>query len=394
MVQIALDYLNTIGLVIFLSEITVSFILLYSLWGRWHEIKIPVIAILMGLYILFIGFVSFETIIYIFNFNQITDFYLEEGNWIASLFPFYGGISSGIFLLFIEFFRKDRVSPIHSSIYGIFIGSFIFNLIFKFLFPEFSITSETIIIEGAFDISDIIRFILIVLFTTNFPTAYFIAYVILVSTLSFQAITREIIDKRKKNQIQLLQLSMMFFYVIPLILAVTARFIELSPDIIVFLRHLAPHMSVLIGSFLIYIAYVKAPLGLLQYHKLEKLMVINKSGLLLYSYDFNQTPENRPDRDVLFSGGVLAVLNLFNEMMENTNMEMIEFQEQIILLSNNENFITFLIADHESRFLWSAVKAFSKFFNLKYGTDAQELTVVPRHVFEDAVSIVKLAFGY
>ncbi|MHA2173773.1 MAG: hypothetical protein ACXABI_03025 [Candidatus Hodarchaeales archaeon] len=390
----AVEYLNLFGLVILLMEITVSIILLYSLWNRWHEIKIPVIAILFGLYVLFIGFVGFETISYTLNFNRITDFYLEEGNWIASLFPFYGGISSGIFLLFIEFFRKDRVSPIHSSIYGVFIGAIVFNLIFKFLFPEFSITSETTIIEGVFDVSDVVRFIFIILFTTNFPTAYFIVYVIVVSFRSLQATIQEIQDKRRKIQIRMLQLSMVFFYVIPLILAVIARFVEMSPGTIVFLRHFAPHMSVLIGSFLIYIAYVKAPLGLLQFHKLEKLMVINKSGLLLYSYDFNQIQEDKPDRDVLYSGGVLAVLNLFTEMMETTNMEMIEFQEQIILLSNNENFITFLIADHESRFLWSAVKGFSKFFNLKYGTDAQELTVVPRHVFEDASSLVKLAFGH
>ncbi|MHA2239501.1 MAG: hypothetical protein ACXAB2_14225 [Candidatus Hodarchaeales archaeon] len=141
----AVEYLNLFGLVILLMEITVSIILLYSLWNRWHEIKIPVIAILFGLYVLFIGFVGFETISYTLNFNRITDFYLEEGNWIASLFPFYGGISSGIFLLFIEFFRKDRVSPIHSSIYGVFIGAIVFNLIFKFLFPEFSITSETML---------------------------------------------------------------------------------------------------------------------------------------------------------------------------------------------------------------------------------------------------------
>lgn len=390
----ALDYLNLIGLAIFLVEITVSIILLFSLWKRWYEIKIPVIAILVGLYILFIGFVSFETFSYILNFNQIIDFYLEEGNWIASLFPLYGGISSGIFLLFIEFFRKDRVSPIHSGVYGIFLGAIIFNLFFKFLFPEFTITSETAIIEGAFDISDVIRLIIIALFSTNFPTAYFIGYVILISMISLQATLHGIHNPQQRTQIRLLQLSMLFFYVIPLVFAVVARFIEFTPEITVFLRHLAPHMSVLIGHFFIYFAYVKAPLGLLQFHKLEKLMVINKSGLLLYSYDFNQLLTNKPDRDVLFSGGVLAVLNLFNEMMETTNMEMIEFQEQIILLSNNENFITFLIADHESRFLWSAVKAFSKFFNLKYGTDAEELTVVPRHVFEDAASLVKLAFGY
>lgn len=390
----ALDYLNSIGLVIFLMEITVAIILLFSLWKRWHEIKIPVIAILIGLYILFIGFVGLETIFYILNFNRIIDFYLEEGNWIASLFPFYGGISSGIFLLFIEFFRKDRVSPIHSGVYGVFLGAFIFNLFFKFLFPEFSITSETAIIVGGFDISDVIRFVIIVLFTTNFPVAYFVGYVIVISMISLQTTIHGITNPKQRTQIRMLQLSMIFFYVIPLIFAVIARFIGLAPETIVFLRHFAPHMSVLIGSFFIYVAYVKAPLGLLQFHKLGKLMVINKSGLLLYAYDFNQIQNKKPDRDVLFSGGVLAVLNLFTEMMETTNMEMIEFQEQIILLSNNDNFITFLIADHESRFLWSAVNAFCKYFNLKYGTDAEELTVVPRHVFEDAASLVKLAFGY
>ncbi|MHA2346652.1 MAG: hypothetical protein ACXACP_08050, partial [Candidatus Hodarchaeales archaeon] len=72
----AVEYLNLFGLVILLMEITVSIILLYSLWNRWHEIKIPVIAILFGLYVLFIGFVGFETISYTLNFNRITDFYL------------------------------------------------------------------------------------------------------------------------------------------------------------------------------------------------------------------------------------------------------------------------------------------------------------------------------
>ena len=122
-------------------------------------------------------------------------------------------------------------------------------------------------------------------------------------------------------------------------------------------------------------------------------MVINKSGLLLYSYEFVPEENLGSDRDLLFSGGVLAVLNLFTEMIETTDVKMIQFQEDIIMLSNNDNFVTFIIADHTSRFLWSALAAFSRFFNLKYGSEAEELTVVPKHVFEGAYDLVKMAFG-
>jgi hypothetical protein len=80
-------------------------------------------------------------------------------------------------------------------------------------------------------------------------------------------------------------------------------------------------------------------------------------------------------------------------MIETTEVEMIQFQEQIIMLSNNDNFITFLITDHTSRFLWTALASFSQMFYLKYGSDAKEMTVVPKHVFEDTFEIIKIAFG-
>jgi hypothetical protein len=237
-----------------------------------------------------------------------------------------------------------------------------------------------------------------VLFTTNFPAAYFISYTIIVTLFSLQKIKGQVTEIKQRTQLIFLQATIIFFYGVPILFTLIIRFTEdsLDPALLVFLRHLAPHISVIIGSFFIYIAYVKAPLGLLQFHKLEKLLVINDSGLLLYSYDFLPkiiSDDDHRDRDVLFSGGVLAVLNLFNEMIETTEMHLIQFQEQIIMLSNNKNFVTFLIADHTSRFLWNALNAFSQIFNLRFGSDAKELTVVPKHVFEDAFEIVKLTFG-
>ncbi|MHA1978446.1 MAG: hypothetical protein ACW98F_04835 [Candidatus Hodarchaeales archaeon] len=390
----AIEILGLVGFFIFSLEIGVSFFLIYSLWVRWRETRIPVIGILIGLYVVFIAFVGFEFLFYILNIDNPVQFYREEGNIVNYLFPLYGGLSSGVFLLFVEFFRKDRVSPVHASIYGVFLGAFLLNMIYPVLFPDI-MSKELIFPEKIEAIYDVILTLMIALYTTNFPAAYFVGYVIITTIWSLQKIKRQITFKKQKVQAIMLQLSIIFFFAVPLIIVVSARFLEqmINPDLHIFLQHLAPHISVIVGSWLIYKAYVSAPLGLLQFHRLKKLMVINKSGLLLYSYEFLPGGNSGSDRDLLFSGGVLAVLNLFTEMIETTDVKMIQFQKEIIMLSNSENFLTFIIADHTSRFLWSALDAFTRIFNLKYGSEAEELTVVPKHVFEGTFDLVKLAFG-
>jgi hypothetical protein len=390
----AFGALSLIGILIFSLEISVSIFLIISLRNRWRETRIPVIGILIALYLAFIAFVGLEFYFYILNIEELVQFYQNEDNIINYLFPLYGGLSSGVFLLFIEFFRKDQVSPIHAASYGVFLGAFLLNMIYPILFPDI-MTTELIFNQNITDLYTVLLTVFILLYTTNFPAAYFVGYVIIVTIYSLQKIKSQITLEKQRTQALMLQLSIIFFFAIPLVVVVVARFMEktANPEFHVFLQHLAPHISVIVGSFLIYRAYVSAPLGLLQFHRLRKIMVINKSGLLLYSYDFVPKQNTGNDRDLLFSGGVLAVLNLFTEMIETTDVRMIQFQEEIIMLSNNENFLTFIIADHASRFLWSAIDAFSRFFNLKYGSEAEELTVVPKHVFDGAFEIVRLAFG-
>ena len=390
----ALETLGLAGFFIFSLEIGVSLFLIVSLGARWRETRIPVIGILIGLYVVFIAFVGFEFFFYILNITDPVQFYSEEGNFVTYLFPLYGGLSSGVFLLFIEFFRKDRVSPIHASIYGVFLGAFLLNMIYPVLFPDIMANGLSFL-ENIEDLYDVILTLMILLYTTNFPAAYFVGYVIITTLLSLQKIKRQITLQKQKVQAIMLQLSIIFFFAVPLIVVVSARFLEkmINTEFVFFLQHLAPHISVIVGSWLIYRAYVSAPLGLLQFHRLRKIMVINKSGLMLYSYDFKPGENSGSDRDLLFSGGVLAVINLFTEMIETTDIKMIQFQKEIIMLSNNDNFITFIIADHASRFLWSALEAFSRFFNLKYGSEAEELTVVPKYVFEGTFDLVRLAFG-
>ena len=85
-----------------------------------------------------------------------------------------------------------------------------------------------------------------------------------------------------------MQWTIILYYLNTLVLVVGAYQLEdlLDPIIVVFLKHIAPHISIIFGGILIFQAYVKAPVGFLQFQNIEKLLVINRSGLLIFSYDF------------------------------------------------------------------------------------------------------------
>ena len=164
-------------------------------------------------------------------------------------------------------------------------------MIFYLLFPEISVSSGSISIQSSGDLSKLFLSVVQALYSTNFPAAYFVGYVIIDTVLSLQKSKRLIYKRIEKRLILMLQLAIVFFFFFPLIFVVAAEVFwnRLGLESLFFLKHLAPHISVFIGSMLIYRSYVKAPLGLLQFHRLQKLIVINKAGLLLYSHDFLQS---------------------------------------------------------------------------------------------------------
>ncbi len=355
------------------------------LYRRWQVTRIKVVAILSSFYLLFLIYVAIEFFFYILNFNDPVNFYLQEGNVIVFLFPFFGGMSAGFFLLFIDYFENESINPIHGFFYGIFFGAFILNIMFQLFYPAL----------GSLEVSPLILSLQNFLFSTNFPASYFIIYVVVVTLRSLRRIKASIDDTAQKKQISLMQLAIVFYYFLTMIVVAGGYQLAelLDPVTVVFLRHIAPHISVIIGGIMIFQAYVKAPIGFLQFQKLEKIMVINRSGLLLFSFDFRSSKEEANSQDALFSGGVFALITLFSDMIKTKNIKMINFQDKRIMLSHNENFVTFLIVDRITSFLWGALDSFSNMFNLKYGLDDHEYSVVPKSVFKDAETLLRIAFG-
>lgn len=388
----ASQIISYIGFGVFLLELLLNTLLFSTLIKRWKETKITVVALLSGAYFLFIIFIAIEFFFYLLNFGDPVGFYLQEGNILVFLFPFFGGISAGFFMLFIDYFENERINPVHGFIYGAFFGAFILNMMYQLILPEFSAITD---FSTSLEANTIILFFLNFLFSTNFPASYFVLYVIAVTLKSLRSIKINIDDKAQKKQVSLMQSAIIFYYLTTLIVVAGAYQLAdlMDPTTLVFLRHICPHISIIFGGLMIYQAYAKAPVGFLQFQKMEKLMVINRSGLLLFSYDFDPSEENERSRDVLFSGGVVALLNLFTEMIQTKNINVIQFQDKKIMLSHTENFVVFLVVDRITRFLWSALNSFGNMFNLKYSLDDQEYSVVSKDVFDDAEILLKLAFG-
>jgi hypothetical protein len=376
------------GVTVFLLELVVSGFIFYKLSLRWRETRVTVVSLLAGVYLLFISFVLIEFVYFLFNFNDPVAFYLEERNVFVWLFPFFGGISGGFFMMFIDYFENERINPIHGFVYGIFLGAFILNVMYQVVAPD-------LFPLNPIEVNTIYFVIINFLFSTNFPASYFVAFVIIVTLRALRRIKRSTEDENQRRQVTLMQWSIILYYLVTLVVIVTAYQLEelLDPNLVVVLKHLAPHINVILGGIMIYQAYVKAPVGFLQFHNIEKLLAINKSGLLLFSYDFTTTDNTSNEKDLLLSGGIHAILNLFTEMINAEQIRMIQFLDKKIMLSQNDNFIFFLLVDRISSFLWSALDSFGTMFNLKYGLEDQEYAVVSKNVFDDAEILLKIAFG-
>ena len=397
--KMTINLISVIGITIFFIEIVVIMILVISSGKRWKENRITSIGLLTSLHIIFLVILIIEMIFLLLNVENPAQFYLQDGNLIVSLFPYFGGISAGFYLIFIDYFLNERISPIHSLAYGFFLGALVLNVLFKVMFPEIILfVSQTSFIEIQ-SLYTIILFFLRILISTNFPATYFVIYVVIATYWKLSEVKKTTYDRRKK-QITFLQLTLLSYYLYPTVIVVTGYMFRniLSPDVTVLLRHIIPHIGVIVGCLMIFSSYIRSPKGFLQFHHIEKLMVVNHAGLPLFSYDFDHIKKKTGIQDELLTSGVFALLSFFSEMIETKRINKIQFQDKIIAIAYQDSFLAILIADDISNFLWNALHSFSRMFTLKYGVNGvnelQDISIVTKSVFDDAEKLIKLAFGF
>ncbi len=370
--------LSHVGLVAFLVDIVVTGALLATLWKRYQKSKMFVVLILFAYYVVDFIAIFIELPFFLANFDDWAAFYLDPNNLSLQFFALLGMVSAGMFLLFIDYFEEDRISVSHASVLAGFLAAYVMVTAFK-----------SIAIQSAVDF--------IIARNVNFfelLPAFFLTYVVIVTMRALFRIKRESHDAAQQKQVMLMQVAIVFYYVITVFFIVSAkRMFFLSPDWKVFLIHVAPRMSVIIGDVILLMVYARSRLAFLQFQRMEKLLVIADSGLPLFSHDFVKTTKTSNGKAMLLSGGLTAVTSLLSEAVGAAGIRMIQFQDKQIMISHHDLFAVFLIVDRPSTFLWNAIQHFGNAFNREYSLNDQSLATVDTKTFATAGKLVKTSFG-
>ncbi len=366
-------------LVSFVLYVGITTVLIFTLGMRYRDSRVQIIKFLLVFYAALLLSAVLEFFLILLNFEKIMEFYLGFGALPAQVFGFLGVFSAGIFLLFIDYFEKESFSVHNVLVYGMALGISGLMLIITVI-PDLASELARQNIFGMID-------------------ALFLIYVSGMTIRSLNVIKKGAFHPQQRKEAFSLQLVIIFYYVITTIFISASYQLAdfLSAENIVIFRHVIPKWSVMIGSVILVLNYARARAIFLQFHRLEKLLVINKAGLLLFSHDFYSLPEQSgEDENILLSGGITAITSIFAETVGATGIKEIRFQDKLIMVSHHDGFGVFLVVERSSTFLWRAIETFGKAFQQAYRLNEEKSLhlIEDATVFEDAVKIVKNTFGY
>lgn len=119
-------------------------------------------------------------------------------------------------------------------------------------------------------------------------------------------------------------------------------------------------LSILALGYFIYL-YSTSGTFILPAQSLQKFIIIGKEGLPLHSYNFQLEEEENvsfDSQDVLFSGALKAISNLFSEFTGKMDQALKEVTfESVVVMANqiaNQRFLAVLLVDQSTRFFQEA----------------------------------------
>ncbi|MFX0093661.1 MAG: hypothetical protein ACFFBD_18055 [Candidatus Hodarchaeota archaeon] len=359
-----------------LAAVFISVLLMYTLVLRWRQTRIK--AILLLLPAIFMSFLLdivnlWEAIVYLDSLIPLSILTFSRESTILSLL---GLNSAGCFLLFIDYFERDHISAIRLSLFVGMSAAYITGLLI-------SLTSQV----SGINLGMILVFLLV---------PVFLAIVAVIGIKAFQNMKRFAFDNEHKNQLLFMQLVFFSYFFL------TSFFIFLSGSIIArenlpgeikqLIWFFPQELSLLAASVLLWHVYARSSrIAFLQPQRIYKLLILNRSGLPLYIYEFIRT-ETSVEQDYLVSGGITATKSLLKDAIGATSeIHSISFEDKEVMLTNREKFVVVLFVERKSNYLKIASEMFSVKFEEKYGDNISDH--VNKALFEGTDHLIERAFG-
>lgn len=334
----------------------------------------------------------------IYLFQIIENFWRSDLIYILvednSLIALLGIILAGTLLLFVDHFQNDTIS-LPKAIFFTLVLTSAAIITFFFLITDSTQLTQTVQLFPSMHLA-IDGFLS---FIYDYIPILFFLYVIYTTLTNIQTIKQYAFDEAQKKQLSLMQASIVtYLLLVPLTEIILTTFNLKNNSITIFIfGNILPDIFLLLGTILLWYAYVyTSRTAFLQAQRINQLIVIAKTGLPLYTYDFKQLDDSTPD-SALVSGGLTAIESLLKEVVGTTSkINAIKFQKKAIMISIRQGFGVFLIADRTSKFLQQALERFADAFIKHYDLEnPQKLEDFSGEisVFESADTIVERIFG-
>ncbi len=295
----------------------------------------------------------------------------------------YLGISAvygGSFLLFIDYFERERISANRLALiigYLVLVYSWEVSWLYNYLYYFFAGEPQpTGYNAGYFNLLSLIIL------------SFFILIAVLCSRV-LQHMKQFALDTAHRKQLSYMQWAILSIFLFAPLLSLSQMFfgyIGVNVDL-----EYPGFVCIFVGIGLLWLAYARTTrVALLQPQQIDKILVLNEGGVLLYSYEFSHTPQTI--NDMLISGGLTAVRGIMREAMgTGTELRSITFEDKEIMFITLGRFGFVLFAGRKSRFLQAALENFGKAFSNKY--EAQIERIVNLDAFNESKGLIEKAFG-
>jgi hypothetical protein len=183
-------------------------------------------------------------------------------------------------------------------------------------------------------------------------------------------------------------------YIVILCLNVTIynSYIITTSDI---LMHVNLILNLINALFFFYVILKKSSLFVVFTNKLFNFIIFHKSGILLYSYDFEKRQE--VEESVLKGSiliGINHILSNFSNIKDQINTINLRDHGILFRFNNNLGYATLLIAKHKSVLLEQSLDKFNQKFSEKHRETLENLNgLIDVSKFNQTIDLIKEEFG-
>ncbi|MBD3405400.1 MAG: hypothetical protein GF411_04575 [Candidatus Lokiarchaeota archaeon] len=366
---------TSIILVFRITSLLMTFLLSYTLIIRWLESKIRVVFLFMIANLISSTSNIASVIEVLFFFDSSTTLNLFS----TVLLSFFGLIIASIYLLFIDYFEHEHMSPGKVALAVAPSSAYPLGILAVVLF------SPTSYMEPNFLIFLNIVLLLVPLF------------MIAIGYSSYRALEncKEFAyDEEHLNQLVNMQLGIVCLFILtPISITITniiTPFLDNLGEFKQVIYYSPQEILLIIGGFLLWQAYARSRrIAFLQPQRVYKLIVVNNAGLPVYSFDFIESSKQIDES--LISGGISAVSSMLGEVLGATDIQSISFESHKMMIRTFTKFSVVLFAERESAFLLKAIDDFGSQFEVQFGDKIQD-GVQPDH-FDGTKNLVLRSFG-